>query len=1049
MKRLLFSIFALASAAVLADSTTVHTSWPKPAPASFAGYTWTDDSGNEVSFRNDGTEYLVVDSMEWNQSFPYDWNLYGLFLNNATRNYAEGVGVFKLGAGGLRMVSGGRYAVSGGPSVRVRLMADQVWEGPESGSAAAIGLGSDNHNWWSADYHKAMLDADSSVSSWTIAKKLNVWFFYTNRISQVDVRVESPARIYLPTEWKDEHGITSSFAVKLGARMLTLAGDGVMWQAGGTVETKIPLSGIAPSGVLNPSLDASTVAQTLVLEGGADVQTLAATWDIPNLVVKGEGVTSAFTGDLTFLRTSTAVELRDGATLDFSCETRESGVSAALDVSGTGTLRVNPDTWGLTGALTLGDDVTLEIAGANRLGCAVTGGKALVVDLGQGKTCALDTAVCSGMNADWVAVKSGTLCIASMASLPEGATVEVSAGAAVVFASNEGFDPGRMTGAGAANVTFDSKMVTDTAVTEPEIVVCTNEVLRVLGSGLTANTTVRLNGGTLRFEASATVASPVIVSVGSFVEAVSSSVVGTISGAVTCDCGATDLTAPRSVSIPTKWGGSETVALSVTGIVNLGPGTIVYAGGGSFSYSRDRFIVTRDASVYLTHGTYSFGARESSPGSAPLALLPLKGGVDYGYGRLLCVRDGGTVEFTEYDSFTTRLYVAPPKNGAMYNTSPWISVFEVGEGGTVNVPKKSAFYFGSADTRSHLKVSGGTLTFGESSTVYIGDGYATAELDILLSAGTLSLARSILRNTGVDGSGTNRLTRGRLVWSGGTLKLNENFGSLAIFDMPDEYRLSSHWQVNGVLRESVRIEGADCTLDFSEMKRSSVANVPAGMDEAEWYGSGTLTLKGAEGKELVLNAVPNDISFRLVGNGTKVTVPPEAFVYDRTECLKYANWNDNDRGKPYSVTNGALSAAAIATFAFAGTNCTFAVTRDDLPLTVAKAYVTGEWNNARSLTAVGGLTLNGMEFAEGSTLVAAVRGGRTACQRIAGALTLPASLYVRSARDAGLVPTGSVALTADGGVVGTPTWIGTRRCQAFNDDASVWIELSGMAISIR
>lgn len=1047
MKHLFLTLFALAAVGATAEGfVTRYTQWQNTGTLKAEDYIWTDAEGNVCPQQNDGTVYLVVTNMVWSQGFNPGmtpvWKYYGLCFDNANRSYTDGGARIELGAGGFSCTKGCQYAFAT-DNVRVKLMADQTWTGPDSGTAT-IEFGDTGHNSMPA-YHKGRLAAAPEAKNWTIRKNLALWINYTNDLAHVDVRLESPARIYLPTYWT-YGSVTVNETTRLGAHKLTLAGDAVLWTAGKTTTAKMAMAGIAPQGVLNPMLDALTLAPTLVLEGGADMEVAGATWDIPTLVVdNGGSTTSSISGDMTVLRAQTDVELKDGSAFEFPNALAERDVSAGFAVSGSGKVLVHADGWKLSGTLALGADVDLELLGLGKV--KVTGGRSLALNPGAGKPITLDVALLSDMPDKAVTLKSGTLYLGAMSSLPTDATIDVAADAAIVLSSDDGYDASRLTGAGRGNVTFDPMTVTDTPVTASLIVVSTNEVLRIFGNGLTADTTVRLAGGTLRFESTATVSSPVEVTAGSFVEAISESLVGTLAGAVRCELAPA---VTRGAKVPTRYGAdlpADNNVTSLGGIWNLGPGTIVYAGGGTFVGNLDVLAVTRDARVHLTGGDYTFGGRGSSHLSAKVRFVSLADSNDYGYGRLLGIHDGGHLKFLDQTQDNESLYVPSTKNGSAYNTSTRIAVVEVGAGGKISLGAKGIVRLGSCDTKVVFRVNGGEANLdAPSAKVLIGDGNATASADFELSAGTLTLGSAITRNSGADGSGTNRLTRGRFFWSGGTLKLGRNFTAPTIFDMVDSLKKNSHWQVNGVLRETLRLDGAG-TLDLSEMGRDSVANVPAGMDETEWYGTGSLTVTG--GKEFVMNAFPNGASFTTAGTGTRIVVPPTAFVYDAAECAKYAGWNDNDHGKPYSTTNTALSAAAIASLTSAGTNCAFAFTREDLPVSVTNAYVTGEWNNALSISAAGGLTLENLTFAEGSTLAAAVKGGRTVCQALTGTLTLPNALFVRGAHQPDLVTSGNVALTAEGGVLGAPAWTGLHGYLAENDASSVRIWVPGALLLIR
>ena len=399
-----------------------------------------------------------------------------------------------------------------------------------------------------------------------------------------------------------------------------------------------------------------------------------------------------------------------------------------------------------------------------------------------------------------------------------------------------------------------------------------------------------------------------------------------------------------------------------------------------------------------------------------------------GCGWHLCVRDGGELQF---DSYTTgniepKIAVYGPKDGSDYNTTAWHPMFEVGSGGLVTIPANSVISLGHTDNNVYLKVTGGTLKFdAPNSYLRFGNGTATSSGEVYLESGTLSLGQSIIRAHGSDASyplGTNRITRGKFIWSGGTLKLNSHFNSGYIFDMAPGCYSSTYWQMNGLLRVSAQIIGENCVLDLSDMQRDSVTNVPPVLDQAEWYGHGTLTVKG--GKELVMNSVPDGFSLKLEGDGTRVTVPEGAYAYDYDECIAHRNHKDYDFGKTYSVTNKAVAALSVASYTLAGTNCGFNVTRANLPVTVTNTTVAagGDWNGAVALSAAGGLTAENLIFENGALLSVPYCCGETVAFPVAGTLTLPQTLDVRTVPAGTAAVSGTTVFTAEDGIDGAPAW---------------------------
>ena len=489
----------------------------------------------------------------------------------------------------------------------------------------------------------------------------------------------------------------------------------------------------------------------------------------------------------------------------------------------------------------------------------------------------------------------------------------------------------------------------------------------------------------------------------------------------------------------------------------LGPGTTIFAGGGAFHTGEgDRFTFTRGACVHFTGGVYRFGIQTTTSDYVPIYACELESSGPekmMGTCRHLCVRDGGSFEFDSSlgVSVQQKILFTGPKDGGNYDATTMNPIFEIGAGGTVTLPVNSTFCLGYTDNRVFLKITGGTLNLETtSSRLYFGGpGAMTSCGELYLESGTLKTSCALWRNTGSTGS-TNRLDRGRLIWTGGTLKLNSNFTDSSIFDMPSSCYSSSHYQMR-MLRISAQILGENCILDLTDLPGDSVMNVPPGLDEAEWYGHGCLTVKG--GKELVMNSVPDGFSLKLEGVGTRVTVPEGAYAYDYAECMKYRDYKDYDFGKTYSVTNKAVAALSVSGYTLAGTNCGFNVTRADLPVAVTNTTVAagGDWNGAVALSAAGGLTAENLTFETGSLLSVPYRSGETVAFPVAGTLTLPAALDVRAVSAGTAAVSGTTVFTAADGIDGTPAWnLLTRRFKRVAIEGNaVKVYPVGMVFTIR
>ena len=1031
--------------------TVPYTQFPSPS-AKFR-----DRDGNTTNWV-DGS-YMVF-LHETNGKWPGTTNLQGWFDVRGLRfethydgEYFETGGGFRIGAAGLEMTVAGSNVAMGrndvhGLAGRIILMENQVWKGPASGDNAVFSFTCENYTHTVSgnstyNMHNDFLKADPSVTSWTVQDHLTVWFCHTNALENVDVRIVNPARIRCRTKVFDSD--SSTYYAGLHAKSLTLSGDAEMWQAGGKVTSYFK----GHASTMQPLLDSITIAPTLILEDGADMKLIGAQWDIPTLRVTGAGATSSLKGDCTFLRANTAVELQDGATLELPATNRESGVSAGITVTGTGTLKIVPSEWHLTGTLALGNDVVL-LMGAGAFDGAITGGGRCVINPGADKECVFLTGT-SGSSITNIEVQSGTCRLLSMAAMPANAKFVVADGAKLLFSTDDGYDASRVTLNGSGECSVDGLCVTDIVVAREEIVVNAGEVLSIYGNGLTAATRVTLAGGTMRFERNGvTVASPVLVTDNSIIESLSTAVTGTVSGVIACTNVATS---PSSVVIPKLYTSGTTTA-SVRGLWVLGPGTVIFSGGGMFSNrDGDRLVLTRGARAHLTGGTYRFEVLQTNSDYAPIHMRELVAGDRSinGAGRHLCVRDGGDVQFASSGGgyVEPKIFVVGPKDGSYYDSTTMIPVFEIGQGGTVTLPVNSIIYLGYTDNRVHLKITGGTLNLETaSSRLYFGGpGALTSCGEIYLESGTLSTGCSLWRNSGNQSN--NRFCRGRLIWSGGTLKLNANFREPNIFDMPAACYSATSPQQSGMLRVSTRLIGENCVLDLSDLQADSVTNVPAVLDEAEWYGHGCLTVKG--GKELVMNSVPDGFSLKLEGEGTRVKVAEGAYVYDYDTCYQYKDWAGYDKGNSYSVTNTALSALSVAGYTLAGTNCGFSVART-MPVSVTNTTVTagGGWNGAVALTAAGALDAQNLTFEEGSLLSVPYANGETAAFSLTGELMLPAAMAVRAVPAAGAAVSGTTVFTAAEGITGSPAWnMLTGRFKIFADGSHVWIVPKGTMLTIR
>ena len=103
-------VFSLVSAASAEDTfTRVWTDWYRGTP----GFTYTgvDADGNPVTIKGDGTEYVTVTNVIWNQSFSGSkLSFYGICLKALAGNgYSESYDPMVLGAGGFSIVTANEH----------------------------------------------------------------------------------------------------------------------------------------------------------------------------------------------------------------------------------------------------------------------------------------------------------------------------------------------------------------------------------------------------------------------------------------------------------------------------------------------------------------------------------------------------------------------------------------------------------------------------------------------------------------------------------------------------------------------------------------------------------------------------------------------------------------------------------------------------------------------------------------------------------------------------------------------------------------------------
>jgi len=271
----------------------------------------------------------------------------------------------------------------------------------------------------------------------------------------------------------------------------------------------------------------------------------------------------------------------------------------------------------------------------------------------------------------------------------------------------------------------------------------------------------------------------------------------------------------------------------------------------------------------LTDGNYYFGGGLNSGG----LFIGYKQERDYtNWGRYLGIFNA-TVTFADRGSGAGPgmevFGVHPPIDSSEYNR--YQTTLEIGAGAKVTIPWNRWLSVGSNQSYAKLILSG-ELTINRYGQFYIGYGdYCTGEF--YMNGGLLTLHEPIRHQYGLYSSGSAGCDCTRFFWKGGTIRLGKNLDSSTLFASQGT-----------PLRSFCQIKGDDCVLDLGDYSKTAVSNTPANVEHAQWFGTGTLRVKGGKTcKTLVMNTFPNDVKLCLE-NGAKVVVPDGAKVYDAAKC---------------------------------------------------------------------------------------------------------------------------------------------------------------------
>lgn len=973
---LAFSVAAMSAAVAFADEDDhpVLTTIPGaklPRYFGLSSVAWRTEGGEDVAWSgyNDGnavakwTERLNAQNSSTYIDVSDVFSFYGMIVaQGGWFNWFQGVsknGVItpvRIGAGGVDVGQGGDFffSTSGGKGAQIQLTANQTWTGSGT-SASHISIGG---NYTSTIYDTRLI-ANEGVTDLILSGKLYVGLSSpSNDLSAATVTVRDLARIYL----------SKDYDARLNAKKLVLEGDGDHLVFGGTIPWPAwhsTYNSRWASGAID-AIDNEHLAETVELKDGADISATGGIWGLDNLMVSGSGE-SVISGSLVFTNESNRITFATaGAALRFDTVNVEEGVSAGFIVDGPGVLTVT-DFASLSGPIELLNGATLvlgtdEVA---RFGSTIGGSGTIEVVAG---TLYLSEVCLTEFTGD-IVVAGGTLVLDH--PLAEGRVTvsdgEVLYGDAVPLA-----------------------VVTDAVRSEPSLSVDEGTTLRVLGDGLTAATSLTMNGGVIRFECDATVASAVSVTAPSYFETAAETVTGTFSGFITS-------------SIP--YAGKETTAGK--GLRTRGAGCIKLTGGGSFNGYKQNPFFSEDGSVWFAGGNWNF----RNCGDLGMCCVKRNDGP---YGKKWTVSDGAKLKLSGYNSaYNTYLRIVG-KECSWDNTVE--SVLEVCDGGEIEFAENAGVNVGFLQAQGRFRIlDGGKVRFTNNATSYfsLGNSVTTTGIFELESGGILETAVPFSHPLRTDAE--TYQTQGRIVWNGGTIKLLSNYA-------PAEASLFRHsrntkWDsVNNSLRIWVKIMGEDCTLDLTDLpeRETPLANVPAGMERSEWFGTGTLTVKG--GKPFVFQSFPNGINLKIEGAGTQVILPENVEIHDYETCL--ATEIVNPGQLHYTTLDKCLQNLALASFTAEGAAGSFVCQKTDCKVTIAetRAAEGGEFVNGM-LAAAGGLEVGALTFAENSIVCG---DPAAAALAVTGDITLPASLRYAVRKTPGTSPT-FTAFTAGGALVGSPS----------------------------
>ena len=478
--------------------------------------------------------------------------------------------------------------------------------------------------------------------------------------------------------------------------------------------------------------------------------------------------------------------------------------------------------------------------------------------------------------------------------------------------------------------------ITDVVYDDGTLTLNSGDVLHVQGNGLTADTSVTVNGGVVRFESSATISSPITYAGIATNMTSSSSVTGTLAGVVTVGAN----------------------------FYNIGPGGIVWQGGGTIQNSAD---------FHFDGGSFHIISNQVTMAQSSDGLVTVENDAEW-----FCIRDGGA--FSLLASSVNRGIRIAVKNGRT-------GVFEIAKGGMLQIYNKRQLVVGfRTQSTNILRLNGGRF-----SVLHYG----------------ASLYMSSLGNANVVG---------RFEFLDGDFYQYSFWRTADANTVPQEIDWRGGvWHVTGsgaypsslVSASAVRlnVNGPNCVLDVGGVSCTNQlltsSNIPANAQPMTFGPNGRLTVCGGAAGSYTLNSKVIDGRFVMSNKNIIVTqdVAPlkPAQLEPETDKVVEPEFND-------AWTIGTVKLTK------KGEGCSY----PHVAVENVQVAAGGDWDNERFSFA----SVSNMTFEAGSVLSATIAAnGSVPSLSLLGDLTFPSTMNFSVVRN-GDYSSGTVVLSAAGTVSG-------------------------------